>query len=47
MDFITNNERIDRVFCGWFQTFVRTHKGKIYSTIRASERKKKKIVEEK
>jgi hypothetical protein len=47
MDFLPPSESIDRVFCGWFQTFIRTKKGKIYSTIRNSERKKKKAVEEK
>ena len=45
MDFMESNDRIDRVFCGWSQSFIRTHRGKIYCSVMASERKKKKPVE--
>lgn len=47
MDFLEDKDRIDRTFCGWYQTFVRTQKGKIYSTVIGSEKKKKKGAEEK
>lgn len=47
MDFLKGNDRIDTVFCGWYQTYVRTHRGKIYESVLNCERKKKKLVEEK
>ncbi len=42
LDFLTATDRIDSVFCGWFQTFIRTHRGKIYHSTVGTERKKKK-----
>jgi hypothetical protein len=47
MDFLKENDRIDTVFCGWHQTFIRTHRGKIYQSTITTEKKKKKTVEEK
>jgi hypothetical protein len=47
LDFLTAADRVDSVFCGWFQTFIRTHRGKIYQSTLTTERKKKKPQEEK
>jgi hypothetical protein len=47
MDFLKENDRIEDIFCGWFQTFIRTHRGKIYQTTVNTEKRKKKVVEEK
>lgn len=47
MDFLPDSDRIDTVFCGWHQTFIRTRRGKIYQSVLSSERKKKKAAEEK
>lgn len=47
MDFLKGNDRIDTIFCGWYQTFIRTHRGKIYHSTITTEKKKKKIAEEK
>ena len=30
---LPENEYIDSIFCGWFQTFVRTQKGRIFCTV--------------
>lgn len=32
MDFLKDKDRIDTIFCGWYQTYIRTHRGKIYQT---------------
>jgi hypothetical protein len=45
MDFLQENDRIDSVFCGWYQTFIRTHRGKIYHSAITTEKKKKKSIE--
>lgn len=47
LDFLAGSDRVDSVFCGWFQTFIRTHRGKIYHSTITTERKKKKLQEEK
>ena len=47
LDFLHGHDRIDTVFCGWYQTFIRTRRGKIYESVLNSERKKKKVIEEK
>jgi hypothetical protein len=47
MDFLKENDKVDSIFCGWFQTYIRTHRGNIYETCFTSERKKKKVAEEK
>ncbi len=44
MNFLKENDKVDSIFCGWFQTYIRTHRGKIYETCFTSERKKKKTV---
>jgi hypothetical protein len=47
LDFLQGKDRVDSIFCGWQQTYIRTHRGRIYSTLITSERKKKKATEEK
>ena len=37
---LKETEHIDSIFCEWEQTFVRTQKGRIHSTVKNVEKKK-------
>ena len=42
LDFIAEGDRVDRVFCGWYHTYIRTRRGHIFQTTFTTQRKKKK-----
>jgi hypothetical protein len=38
---LKEGEYISSIFCGWFTTFIRTQKGRIYCTVAKKERRRK------